>query len=308
MKETIEEILHLWGIGKSRVSQIYSSAWEIDHDYVIKVYDDREQLERNIRIMTILWDCGIPVAEILPTKAGEKYIARKGHYFFLSKKLQGARVSDLKDEKIAWEMGRAIAQLHRAFRICETKVEFRDNSLLAEMKGWIRENLAKDGWNTVSRAEYANALERLEQGYDSLPRQLIHRDVHYENFLFYEGRLSGYIDFDLSQRNIRIFDLGYFLAGLLAEELREPFTKEEWSKDVEAAIAGYESVEKLSARERAAIPCVMECIEILFAAYFIGMGDAECARSACGIFHFIQGCESDMDNREPDALDCQVLL
>lgn len=185
-------------------------------------------------------------------------------------------------------MGRAIARLHRAFLVCETKMEFWDNSLLAEMKGWIRENLAGDGWNTVSEAEYAKALERLEQGYDSLPRQLIHRDVHYENFLFYEGRLSGYIDFDLSQRNIRIFDLCYFLAGLLAEEMQEPFTKEEWRKNAAAAIAGYESIEKLSVLERAALPCVMECIEILFAAYSIRMNDAEGARAAYGISQFIQ--------------------
>ena len=34
-----------------------------------------------------------------------------------------------------------------------------------------------------------------------LPVQLIHRDVHFGNFLFDEGKFSGYIDFDLSQRN-----------------------------------------------------------------------------------------------------------
>ena len=134
MQEIIEEILYLWGIEENRVSQIYSSAWEVGCDYVIKFYEDRSRLERNIEIMTILWDCGIPVAEILPTKAGEKYIAHKGHFFFLSKKLQGAKVSDLKDEKTAWEMGRAIARLHRAFLVCETKIQFWDNSLLAEMK------------------------------------------------------------------------------------------------------------------------------------------------------------------------------
>ena len=294
MRETIEEILYLWGIEKSRVSQIYSSAWEIDDNYVIKIYDDQSQLERNIEIMTILWDCGIPVAEILPAKSGEKYIAYKGHYFFLSKKLQGSKVSNLKDEKNGWEMGRAIAQLHRAFLVCETKIQFRDNSLLAEMKGWIRENLAKDGWRTVTEAEYTKAVERLEQGYDSLPKQLIHRDVHFENFLFFESRLSGYIDFDLSQQNIRIFDLCYFLAGLLAEEMPEPFTKDEWIKDVRAAIAGYESIEKFSVQERAAIPSVMECIEILFAAYSIGLDDAKSAETAYDIFHFIQGCEGDI--------------
>ena len=149
------------------------------------------------------------------------------------------------------------------------------------------------GWQECN--EMTVTVERLEQGYDSLPRQLIHRDVHFENFLFYEGRLSGYIDFDLSQHNIRIFDICYFLAGLLAEEMPEPFTKEEWIKDVRAAVAGYESIEKFSREEKEAIPCVMECIEILFAAYSAGLDDAKGAEAAYGIFRFIQGCEGDID-------------
>ena len=48
--------------------------------------------------------------------------------------------------------------------------------------------------------------------------------MHFGNFLFQEGSFSGYIDFDLSQKNIRIFDLCYFLAGLLAEEPWEEYT------------------------------------------------------------------------------------
>ena len=107
------------------------------------------------------------------------------------------------------------------------------------------------------------AVETLEAVYDDLPKQLIHRDVHFGNFLFFEGNLSGYIDFDLSQRNIRIFDICYFLTGLLAEE-------------------------------KNAIPCVMECIEILCTAYFINIQDIKHANDAYRIFHFIQNCESDI--------------
>lgn len=296
MKETIKEILHLWDLGtvEAPISQIYSTAWEIGHDYVMKVYDNREQLERNIRIMTILWDCGIPVAKILPAGSGEKYIACGDRYFFLTKKLHGSKIFDMKDERIIHEMGSAIGRLHRAFQVCETKMEFWDNSLLEEMKGWVRTNLAENGWRIVAEEEYRKAVERLEQNYDLLPRQLIHRDVHFDNFLFFEGRLSGYIDFDLSQKNIRIFDLCYFLAGLMAEEVQEPFTREEWGKAVKAAMAGYESIEMLSPEEKGAVFCVMECIEILFAAYFVGMGDGECAGNAYEIFRFIQGCESDI--------------
>lgn len=137
-------------------------------------------------------------------------------------------------------------------------------------------------------------MESLENAYERLPKQLIHRDVHFGNFLFSEGNLSGYIDFDLSQRNIRIFDICYFLTGLLAEEVENPFTKKEWTENVRAVIEGYESLTRLSAEEKAAIPCVMECIEILFAAYFIGMEDFRHAKDAWAVYLFVQDCRGDI--------------
>lgn len=296
MKEIIEQILSLWGIESMQLLQIYSSAWEVNHDYVIKVYDNKKQLERNIKISEILLDCNIPVAETILTKAGEKYIEYKNSYFFMSKKLQGSNISNIKNKAMAWKMGCAIAQLHMAFVQCEREIEFWDNSLLKEMKGWVRENLTYNEWKIVNEEEYSKTVRLLENAYDYLPKQLIHRDVHFGNFLFSEGNLSGYIDFDLSQRNIRIFDICYFLTGLLAEETDDVFTKKEWIENVKSVIGGYESIIQLSEKEKNSIPCVMECVEILFVAYFIGMKDAKHANDAYKVFRFIQNCESDIKN------------
>ena len=294
MKEIIEQILPLWGIENKQLLQIYPSAWEINHSYVLKEYDDKKQLERNIKVSEILLDCTIPVAKTVLTKTGEKYIEHEKRYFLMSKKLQGSNISDIKDKSIACEMGRAIAQLHMAFIKCEREVEFWNNSLLKEMKGWIRENLEKNEWKILSEDEYSKTVRLLEGVYDFLPKQLIHRDVHLGNFLFFEGNLSGYIDFDLSQRNIRIFDICYFLTGLLAEETDDALTKNEWIEIAKSVITGYESINNLSEKEKNAIPCVMECIEILFIAYFISINDTKHANDACNVFHFIQNSERDI--------------
>ncbi len=294
MKEIIEQILPLWGIEDKQLLQVYPSAWEINGSYIVKVYNDKKQLERNIKISEILLHCKIPVAKIILTKKEEKYVEYKNIYFFLSEKLQGSNLSDRKDKTIAWKMGQAIAQLHKAFIKCEEEVKFWDNSLLKEMKGWIRENLIKDEWKILKKEEYSKTVELLEGVYNDLPKQLIHRDVHFGNFLFFGGNLSGYIDFDLTQRNIRIFDICYFLAGLLAEEAEDVFTKMEWVENVKSVIAGYESVVNLSEREKYAVPYVMESIEILFVAYFIGIKDTKHANDAYNVFHFIQNCESDI--------------
>ncbi len=170
-------------------------------------------------------------------------------------------------------------------------MEFWDNSLLKEMKGWIRDTFIKNEWKILKEAEYVKTVTSLEQIYDFLPKQLIHRDVHFGNFLFFEGRLSGYIDFDLSQRNIRIFDICYFLTGLLAEETDDAFTETEWMESVRSVTAGYESISKLSAQEKEAVPCVMESIEILFMAYFISVNDTKQAEDALDVLRFIQNTD-----------------
>ncbi len=294
MKTTIEEILPLWELENEQLIQIYSSAWELNHSYVIKMYDDRKQLERNIQISTILSACNIPVAEIVPVKTGEKYAAHNNVYFLVSKKLPGSNITEIKNPAMSYKMGRAIAQLHKAFIECEKEIEFWDNSLLQEMKGWVRKNLANHAWQIIEKEDYDKTVELLENIYDCLPKQLIHRDVHFGNFLFCEGELSGYIDFDLSQKNIRIFDICYFLTGLLAEETDNAFTQNEWIESFRSAVAGYESIIRLSAEEKRAFPCVMKCIEILCAAYFIGLKDRKHAYDAYHVFRFIQSCENDI--------------
>lgn len=300
MEEMIKQILPLWGMEAGHFSQIYPSAWEVSSpaagkgSFVLKQYSDRKLLERNIKVSAVLLDCGIPAAEMVPAKTGEAYVRCQNRYFIMTKKLPGSNLTDIKDIKLAREMGRAMARLHVAFQKCEKEITLWDNSLLKEMKGWVRENLMKNGWKPVSEEEYLKAVGQLESVYDVLPEQLIHRDVHYGNFLFQEGRFSGYIDFDLSQKNIRIFDLCYFLAGLLAEKPLEAFTLEEWLESVKAVLAGYESILKLSEQEKRAFCCVAECIEILFAAYFIGIQDTELANGACQILGVIRDCEEEL--------------
>lgn len=80
----------------------------------------------------------------------------------------------------------------------------------------------------VERSKYDDIVQNLEKVYNKLPVQLIHRDVHLDNFLFDKGKFAGYIDFDLSQRNIIIFDLCYFMLGLLSEEEILDITEEQW--------------------------------------------------------------------------------
>lgn len=131
-------------------------------------------------------------------------------------------------------------------------------------------------------------VDRLEKLYDKLPVQLIHRDVHLGNFLFDNGIFSGYIDFDLSQRNIRIFDLCYFMLGLLSEEEVLDFSEEQWFDTLTHFFAGYEQEHKLLPEEKQAVPYVMEAIELLFVTWFMEQNDIKCAEDAMKIYKFVE--------------------
>lgn len=156
----------------------------------------------------------------------------------------------------------------------------------------MKKNLEDNGWKHVSRAEYESTVSRLADIYAELPVQLIHRDIHFGNFLFADGSFSGYIDFDLSQRNIRVFDICYFLLGLLSRQEELEITEEKWLEYLRDVFQGYERVLTLSQTEKRAVPYVMECIELLFTAYFEGVGDSLGAEDACQIYTFIKKREN----------------
>ena len=282
MKITVQQILSRWGLSPCTVKQIYTTAWEIDGQYILKVYEDTAALKRNLMIQTTLRRMSIPAAKVIPAADGAQWVYEDGKGYMLMEKLSGGKTVSIRtDAALPRRMGEIIGRLHKAFVQCEKEIPFWDNSLLDELNGWVKEQLAADNWSMVSKEAFAAIISRLSAEYDCLPRQLIHRDVHFGNFLFdADGSFSGYIDFDLTQRNIRIFDLAYFLLGLLSEE-ENGLGKEDWLRVLDGVLGGYQQQAALTDAEKRALISVMEGIELLFIAYFLQVDD-RCAAEGSG--------------------------
>lgn len=289
MSNKIRTILRHWELMDRNIKQIYDTTWQIGEGYVLKVYQNKEGLERNIKVLQILEQMKIPVGKIVPAHDSEPYVQDKDKFYFLSEKLQGKNIIQIgNDKKLAEKMGGIIADLHLAFAKCDEEDSFWNNSLLEEMNGWVKQNFEESGWEQISKSEYEKVVANLAAVYDELPVQLIHRDVHFGNFLFEAGEFSGYIDFDLSQRNIRIFDLCYFMLGLLSEKDKFELTEELWFAFLQEVFQAYQRKVQLTEAEKKAVPYVMECIELLFVSYFASVKDVACAKSAFGIFEFVK--------------------
>lgn len=88
----------------------------------------------------------------------------------------------------------------------------------------------------------------------------------------------------MSQRNISIYDIAYFLLGLLADKEYNKLSDDSWLIIVQETIRGYEEYISLLDCEKNAIVAVMKCIELLFVAYFTNERDSACAKDAADIF------------------------
>lgn len=288
MLDKIKTLLPCWNLQNENITQIYGTVWQIGKDYVLKVYNESQSLQRNIMINNHLENMGISVGKVYNTTNGKQYIESDNQYFFISEKLHGSNIVNLKfGNKLAETMGEIIANLHTAFNSLENEIQLFENNLLSEMQGWVKESLETNGWQYISFEEYNETVNNLEEHYSNLSVGLIHRDVHFGNFLFDKGNFSGYIDFDLSQKNIRILDLCYFVLSVLSEKDKFEITTEKWFDFVKNVFKGYNKIITLTKEEKECAVLVMECIELLFLAYYEGQEDSALAKSTYDIFNFI---------------------
>lgn len=104
--------------------------------------------------------------------------------------------------------------------------------------------------------------------YDKLPKQMIHRDINPSNMIFDNGVFKGFLDFDLSEYNVRIFDICYSATSILSESYSKDVSLSEWRKILNAVIDGYESITPLTSLEKSAIKYVIYSIQIICINYF----------------------------------------
>ena len=259
-------------------------AKQLKHNVLYYYKENLKKEEKDKTNITIVED----IIEYIKNSNNEKYLKDKENYWLLTTKLKGCNIVNVNkcNEQWFFKMGEIIARLHLAFDECEGKIKCWNNSLLGEMESWIRKNIYEYDKKIIDKNEFEDIIKELRLVDKDLSYGLIHRDVHLGNFLFYNNEFSGYVDFDLSQKNIRIFDLCYFMLGLLLEDEENKVDETQWFQYLKNLVKGYASVIPISIIERKSIPLVMECIELLFVAYFIGEKDERAMRDSLKLYEF----------------------
>ena len=279
-KKMLKEALQLYGIEEvSNIKQANTRAWVINDTYVLKYNENQSEFDKSILLNRLLFSEGVPAIEYLTTGNNKSYVFLDNKYWCLMKKIRGTHldpfVGDAKGNGIL--LGRAVAVLHKALKSMDEKVEVWDNDFYKELSSWILLELNKNG--VTFDDAIMKQIFAFEPIYRTLPRQIIHRDMHPQNLLYEDSVFTGYLDFDLSQRNVRIFDLVYLGCSLLVDNYKDETRLNQWHDIFTGVIQGYTELSRLSADEYSAIPVLFLFDEILFTAFFFRIGQPEVAKS-----------------------------
>ncbi len=278
----VKDIVRHWNLDVSTVIEIKSTLWELDKRYILKCVSDQHIILK-LNIYVELKALGIPVPEIIQTNDNQVFFRDESNYYFIYRKIEGTHIDAktfIETPQIATNVGTVIGNLHLAFNDLEHQSSFENANLVDEMNGWIRENITKLPEERYAYKYFDTCVDKLTAIYDTLNRQIIHRDLHLENLLFMDDKVTGYIDFDLTQINVRIFDIAYFLINFMVGKTDDPVYIEKWKEAVAHFLKGYQQVNALSTFELHAIHTMMCCIELLFVAFFHQYDNEDFSRGA----------------------------
>lgn len=276
-KKTIAEVLVNWDLQNEKVADIVfpetgetsDTAKYVGEDLVIKYTGNLGNTKKAIEISKALESLGLSSPAIVPTKDGREYVENGELYFMLTKRVEGERIMASKlylndYEAKARFIGEIVGQLDLA--LSKIDVIADDAELEKAVSEWAVPNLK--GRLNIEEDSMDEIAQRFAVLYKDLPRQVVHRDPNPSNIILVKDKW-GFIDFELSERNARIFDPCYAATAILSETFED---NEEmllkWTSVMKEIMYGYDSVVKMTESEKEAIPYMILANQFISTAFF----------------------------------------
>lgn len=268
-RKKVTQILKNWNLDNETITDIYyegtgnknDSACYVGEKYVLKYTANLGKLKNHIEVSKAIESVGLFAAVPVKNTDGQEYVQDGELYFYLTRRLPGTQmVSRRFGEGDGRFVGEIIGQLHLA--LCKIDGCVSDADLLSTIRDWA---LSKAKEALCLSEDFCKAyLDTFADIYPKLPRQIIHRDPNPGNIICAADQW-GFIDFDLSERNVRIYDPCYAATAVLSESFGQ---NNKWLEVYRNIIYGYDSVAHLTEDERKAIPYIMLANQLICVAWF----------------------------------------
>lgn len=292
-RNQIKEILRNWDIDQRLEihdveymsgAKIADDIFRIGEDYYLRIRADRNRQLKNIAIAKAINSQGLGSALPVKTINGNEYIDGEA-LSVLTIRVKGTRLGNLEcfgDKRLMYakQSGKAIGKLHKAFLALEGKITCDESNMLTGVSEWALPSVRKQNeqWSMgLSDEFFTDYLDNFYKLHDKLPRQIIHRDPNPSNILFENDVMSGFIDFDLSERNIRLFDPCYCSTGILCGANTDD-KYDKWLDILENLMKAYDDEVNLTIEEKRSVYYVLCSIQMICIAYFDTIDDPDFKR------------------------------
>ena len=264
-KTKIQELLYHWNLQYNDIKTIVNentgkqneNAYYIGNDYVIK-------FSANLAVIKKV----IVFSDVVKLANGNDYLQDGDLYFIIIKRIIGKQLKCedvFSDVSIAYKIGINTAKLHKTLKEFDS-ADYRKANIYNDCLSGIKRVKELANLDSVFIEGYKNTFGKC---INELPTQLIHRDLNPSNMLFDGGEFKGFIDFDLTEVNIRLFDICYCATAILSECYSNPnIDKSKWIDILNNLIEGYNSINELTEAERKSVQYVIYSIEIICISYF----------------------------------------
>ncbi|MBE5801660.1 MAG: helix-turn-helix domain-containing protein [Clostridiales bacterium] len=269
------DMLRHWGLTDQPVADIFyegtgnhnDNAYYVGDAYVLKFTANLGRLKNHIALSKAIAQAGLSSSIPVPAEDDQEILQDGELFFCLTRRIPGRQLAadalyQPQGADVAQRIGQSIGRLHRALCTVEAPVQ----------KASLNPDWALSGAKHVpglDEAFCAAALETMKQLYPKLPRQIIHRDPNPGN-LISDGEQWGFIDFELSEENVRIFDPCYAATAILSETFfsDDSARLEQWLAIYHRIMQGYDQAAVLTPEERRAVPYVLFANQLCCVAWF----------------------------------------
>ncbi|WP_439022479.1 phosphotransferase enzyme family protein [Bacillus thuringiensis] len=245
--------------------------------YILKEKGSIKQLLVEMNILEQMYEKGIKVQRVVKMENDEKYVLYKEKYYCLYEYIAGS-VLEIKNTNkltdLASTVGEEIANLHKALYSVNSVNELIKRDLYKVVYEWAIPILEKNKHvhrDIISKMDQVHTT--FKETIYSLPKQIIHRDMHLSNVIFKSNQFQGFIDFELLENNVRVFDICYCCTSILSELYSDETLRGKWLHIVSKVFEGYYKQNNLTQEEIKAIWNVMLSIQVIFVTYFVQLPD-----------------------------------
>lgn len=272
------ELLKHWKLEGEPISNVYyegsaeksDTAFYVGDDFVLKLSSNIGNVINAIALCKAVDSAGLCVSTPIMTRDGREYVREGELYFYVTRRVTGKQMvaRDFYEGNYTAKArfaGEIIGRLHMI--LCRTEAAVNDVDLYQTVKNWALPK-TKSLLSLPERfcEEYLEVFGKL---YDKLPRHIIHRDPNPSNIIVSDDKW-GFVDFELSEKNLRIYDPCYAATAILSETVNQIDDTgfHRWLEIYRNIIGGYDSVVELIEEERVAFPYVILANQFVCTAWF----------------------------------------